>query len=50
MCDFGISKIQEESRDLTVGIGTVAYMPPEMMNMDSVKVSPIPLAWSVGLQ
>ena len=31
ICDFGISKGMESSRDMTVGIGTVAYMAPEMM-------------------
>ena len=31
VCDFGVSKSVEKSRDMTVRIGTVAYMPPEMM-------------------
>merc|ERR1712127_138532 len=31
VCDFGASKTVEKSRDMTVGVGTVAYMPPEMM-------------------
>merc|ERR1711939_903265 len=31
VCDFGTSKTMEKSRDMTTGIGTVAYMAPEMM-------------------
>ena len=31
VCDFGTSKVMESSRDMTVGVGTVAYMAPEMM-------------------
>ena len=31
VCDFGTSKTMETTRDMTVGIGTVAYMAPEMM-------------------
>lgn len=33
--DFGLSKIQEEGRDMTVNIGTMAYMPPEVMALNS---------------
>ena len=31
VCDFGTSKTMEKSRDMTAGIGTVAYMAPELM-------------------
>merc|ERR1712037_559596 len=31
VCDFGTSKTMEKSRDMTVGVGTVAYMAPEQM-------------------
>ena len=31
VCDFGSSKSMEKSRDMTVGVGTVAYMAPEQM-------------------
>ena len=37
ICDFGISKAMESSRDMTVGIGTVAYMAPEMMHAFSTQ-------------
>jgi len=32
VCDFGASKAIETGRDMTLGVGTVAYMPPEVMN------------------
>merc|ERR1719472_566909 len=31
VCDFGTSKAMEKSRDMTAGVGTVAYMAPELM-------------------
>merc|ERR1719331_385678 len=31
VCDFGTSKTMEKSREMTVGVGTVAYMAPEQM-------------------
>merc|ERR1719331_2281252 len=31
VCDFGTSKTMEKSRDMTAGVGTVAYMAPELM-------------------
>jgi len=31
VCDFGASKTMENSRDMTAGVGTVAYMAPELM-------------------
>ena len=39
VCDFGTSKTMETTRDMTVGIGTVAYMAPEMMRAFSETVS-----------
>ena len=46
VCDFGTSKAAEKSRDMTAGIGTVAYMAPEMMrafteNADHVHIDGI---------
>ena len=35
VCDFGLSKAEENDRDMTAGVGTVAYMAPEMMDPDA---------------
>merc|ERR1711939_881143 len=41
VCDFGTSKTIEKSRDMTAGIGTVAYMAPELMRACSENASKI---------